>query len=269
MLKDQFSLPSLLCVGALLQTSLLLVLPTRWAILPSAGFALHGIISTTLQIIFPSLNQFNKDIVRGRVSAQLPNSTYKPSSPETSPLFSAKPSSSPIVVFHLGVRYNHPLGMFAPGASQVGKFIFAMFESLEVEAQRYGCLGMSPWRGAERASNNSTMLCFYFRDVEGLHAFAHDKVHREAWDWWNKWVKETGHGHLGIFHEVFRAAPGEWESVYVDMPPTMLGAADVQVKNEETGEEEHVVPLVDADNVLLRSQYGRMGRTKGGDRVDV
>lgn len=269
MVKDQLSLPTLLCLGALAQASLLLLLPARWAVLPAAAFALHGIVSTILQLLFPSLNPFNKDIIVGRVSAQLPNASYDPSQPAEKPLFGTRPASEQIVVFHLGLRYSHPLGMLSPGAKEIGEFAMKMFADLQDESKKYGCIGSTYWRSASRGSKNSTMGVFYFRSVEGLHAFAHGKAHRDGWDWYNAWVKRTGYTHIGIFHETFLAGPGQWETIYADMPPTLLGSTDVKVLNEQTGQEEFVVPLVDGNNRQLRSQYGRMGRTNGGYQLEV
>jgi hypothetical protein len=268
MVKDQFSLPALLCLGALAQGSLLLLLPARWAILPTAAFALYGVLSTTIQILFPSLNQFDKDVIPGRVSAQLPNASYDPSRPEEKPLFGIKPAGEQIVVFHLGIRFSHPLGMLSPGAKEIGTFARKMYADLQNDSKKYGCIGNSQWRTGARESKNTSLMVFYFRDVEGLHAFAHSKVHRDGWDWYNAWVKRTGYRHIGIFHETFLAAPGQWETIYADMPPTLLGSTDVEVLNEQTGQEEFVMPLVDGNNTQLRSQYGRMGRTKGGYQLE-
>ena len=50
----------------------------------------------------------------------------------------------------------------------------------------FGCLGMTDWQGTDRESNNTLLTIYYFRDVEGLNRFAHDAVHRKAWDWYNK-----------------------------------------------------------------------------------
>ncbi|OIW25409.1 hypothetical protein CONLIGDRAFT_92763 [Coniochaeta ligniaria NRRL 30616] len=265
LVKDQFSLPTLLCLGALAQASLLLLLPARWAILPAAAFALHGVLSTTLQTFFPPLNQFNKDVIPGRVSAQLPNASHDPSQPIEKPIFGTNPAGEQILVFHLGFRFSHPLGSLCPGAKEIGHFANKMYADLKAESKKYGCIGSSQWLNAGRGSKNASMGVYYFRSVEGLHAFAHGKAHRDGWDWYNAWVKRTGYSHLGIFHETFLAAPGQWETIYVDMPPTLLGATDVKVLNEESGREEFVAPLVDANNRQLRSQYGRMGRTKEGD----
>lgn len=169
--------------------------------------------------------------------------------------------------FHLGVRYNHPLGVFAPGAREMTAYVLKMYDVLDAEQERYGCIGRSSWRVAGRGSQNSMMTVFYFRSVEGLNAFAHGEAHRAGWDWYNAWTKRTGYKHLGIFHETFLSKKGEWETIYDNMPGTLLGAANVKVRNEESGEEEFVVSLVDANNTQLRSQYGRMGRTKGGDHL--
>lgn len=268
MVKDQFSLPMLLCLGALSQAGLLLLLPARWAVLPTVTFALYGILSTALQVLFPSLDQFKKDVVPGRVAAHLPNASYDPAQPEEKPLFGNRPAGEQIVVFHLGVRYSHPLGMLAPGAKEIGEAARRMFADLEDQSKGYGCIGVSHWRTDGRGSKNASMGVFYFRSVEGLHAFAHGEAHRAGWDWYNAWVKRTGNAHIGIFHETFLAATGQWETIYVDMPRTLMGAADVKVANERTGEQEFVVPLVDANNRQLRSQYGRMGRTKGGYQLE-
>ncbi|KAB5518875.1 hypothetical protein GE09DRAFT_1230324 [Coniochaeta sp. 2T2.1] len=268
-LKDLMGLPGLLCVGAVLQASLLLVLPTRWAVLPAYGFALYGILSTAIQVFFPSTSQFDKDVIRGRVAGALPNKSYDPSRPDEKPLFGPTPAAEQIVCFHLGLRYSHPLGMFAPGAAEMHRHIATMYASLRQESEKYGCLGSTFWRTGGRESKNAGMAVFYFRSVEGLHAFAHDEAHRAGWDWFNGWLKKTGHTHLGIFHETFAAPAGQWETIYGDMPPTLLGAANnVKVLNEQTGEEEYVVPLVDYKHSQLRSKYGRMGWTDGKYHLD-
>lgn len=197
----------------------------------------------------------------------LPKATYSPDPAASSPLFGSRPAASPIVVLHLGVRLNHPLGPLAPGAAEATKHFIACSVELARRASDFGCVGQTTWRAAERASNNTLMTVFYFRDVAGLHAFAHDAVHRAAWDWIGRFARETGHSHIGIFHETFVSAPGAYETIYHNMPPLLLGAANVGVTNEGTGQTEFVVPLVDADVPTLRSQYGRMDRMPNGEPV--
>lgn len=115
----------------------------------------------------------------------------------------------------------------------------------------------------------------YFRDVEGLNRFAHSKVHREGWDWYLGFVRETGHRHFGLFHETFLAKRGDWETIYDDCAPTLLGAASVRLDDDDgggdgvvggtdkEGEEVWVRPLVSADHPALKTQVKRMGLTVG------
>jgi len=261
MVKDQFSVPTLLGLGALAQAGLIILLPARWALVPVAVYILGTIASTTIQTVIPSRNGFATDVNPGRTSAQLPNASYDPSRPDERPLFGGTPAGEQVVCFHLGQRFNHPLGLLSPGAREMGQHVLRMHAALDAEPERFGFLGRSSWKAAGRASHNTLLTVFYFRSVEGLHAFAHHEVHRAAWDWYNRFLRETGHTHLGIFHETFLAARGRWEAIYDNMPPTLLGAANVGVTNEGTGEGEFVLPLVDADTAQLRSLYGRMGRT--------
>jgi heme-degrading monooxygenase HmoA len=225
---------------------------------------LHTVVTTAIQTIFPSRNIYFSDVVPARTTAQFPNPTYDPSRPAEKPLFGPNPASEQVVCFHIGMRYNHPLGPAAPGAKEMGQHIMKMFGAVHERAEEFGFLGMTSWRGGERDRLNTSLSVMYFRTLEGLHAFAHDKVHREGWDWYNKFTRETGYKHLGIYHETFVAPAGQWETVFDNMPPTLLGAANFPVRNEQTGEEEFVSPLVDGTVTKLRSQYGRMGKTSGG-----
>jgi hypothetical protein len=264
--KDLFTVPQLLCLGALGQTGLLLLLPARYALVPVAVIFLYSAVTIVVQTIFPSRNSYFNGVAPGRTTAQFPNASYDPARPVEKPLFGSRPASEQVVVFHIGLRYSHPLGPFAPGAKEMTDLVLRMFAELDVHAKKYDCLGASTWRGTQRDRINSTLSVFYFRSIEGLNAFAHDKAHRDAWDWYNSWTKKTGYKHIGIFHEVFAAPAGQWETVYDNMPPGLLGSTNIPVLNEQTGDEEWVLPLVDANNTKLRSQYGRMGKTAGGHK---
>lgn len=229
--------------------------------MPLVLFLLHAIASNAIQLTSPSRNKFLKGTV-GRAAIQLPNSRYDPTRPEGRPLFGPKPAAEQIVVFHIGGRINHPLGEFAPGASETMQFFSACLEEAADRAKEYGCVGTSFWRGGERARENTTLAVLYFKSVEGLNAFAHAKVHREAWDWYHSWSKKTGYKHIGIYHETFLSAPGQYEGIYDNMSPVLLGSASFPVHNEQTGKDEYVLPLVDGNISALRSQFNRMGRTE-------
>ncbi|KAK3384613.1 hypothetical protein B0T24DRAFT_93362 [Lasiosphaeria ovina] len=261
--KNSFSLSTLFAMGALGQTVLMLALPARYALLPTAALLLHAMASTALAL--RSGDTVLSDIVPGRTSAVLPRESYDPHSSDSdsnsnsNTPFPSRPGTTGVVVMHLGVRLNHPLGVLAPGAREMGEHFVACNARVLARAREFGCLGASPWR-----ADTTLLTVYYFRTVEGLHAFARDPVHRAAWDWYNSSVaKRLGYTRIGIFHEIFYAAPGAHESVYVNMPPTLLGAASAVVRNNATGEDEWVSPLVKgASGSALRSMYSRMGREK-------
>jgi fumagillin biosynthesis monooxygenase len=247
-IKNNFKVSTLVLFGAICQIIIFALLPLRWAIVPVLILTIKSVATTSWQLLHPHTNYFMKGVVPGIVSAQLPNRATGRSGPV--------PADQQVVCLHIGAQYNHPLGYQAPGAAEVQN----RFRQLAIDAYRraddYGLLGTSSWTCAERPTANTGMAIMYFRDVEGLHRFAHDPMHREAWDWWNKMKDE--YPHIGIFHETFVSPPGGWETIYHHMRPVLMGATSVRCKTEEG--EVWVNPLVSAANTTLRGQYGRMNR---------
>jgi fumagillin biosynthesis monooxygenase len=268
-IKNQFTLQELFLVGALLQLLLLAVLPSRYALLPTLILFLHTIATTTIQTLSKRHNTFAAGPMPSKSSAQFPSPGYDPRA-SPSPFTSSTPASQGVVVLHLGVRFNHPLGVLSPGAKQAGEANDACNERLfSVAREKFGCLGYSSWRASERAKNNTIVTIYYFRNLEGLHAFAHDEVHMEVWKWYEQFTRKLGFTHLGVFHEVFVSAPGQYETVYRNMPPVLMAAGSVPVRNEETGEEEWVGMMVDADRKKLWSSALRLGMEEKYPQVGV
>lgn len=65
----------------------------------------------------------------------------------------------------------------------------------------------------------------YWRSHAHLQAYAHARnhAHLPAWAAFNRSVGTNGD--VGIWHETYIIAPGQAESIYVDMPPYGLGRA--------------------------------------------
>ncbi|CAD0010044.1 unnamed protein product, partial [Aureobasidium pullulans] len=260
-IKDAFSLPTLLSIGALLQSLLILVFPIRVALLPLILLSTYTVLTTAIASANPRTYGYMQDIHLGRTSAQLPN-------PQTGK-FGNVPADQAIVVFHFGVRFSHPLGIFSPGAQKTISHFTKCNDLVLAKASAYGLLGLSPWRAAERGSNNTLMMVYYFRNVEGLNKFAHDPIHRRAWEW----IQREGGKHVGFFHEAFVTPRGGYESIYVNLQPLLMGAARVECvvtggddggdgegQGEGTRGKSWVSTLVSADTPSLKSQFGRMGR---------
>ncbi|KAK3303847.1 uncharacterized protein B0T15DRAFT_561303 [Chaetomium strumarium] len=267
-IKDGFSLPTLLALGGVGQAIVSCILPARYALLPLAFLLLRAVVVTCLELASPPRYSSKLGVIRGRFSAQLPNASYDPSRGDdakrpASP-FGSTPAEQGIVMFHIGARINHPLGALAPAMKEFGDLTDAVTQELQARADEFGCLGMSAWRAADADSLNTSMAVIYFRDFEGLNRFAHDKVHRQVWDWYrNVFVKKHGYSHVGIFHEAFYAVPGAYETIYENMPPTLMSRAEASVRNEATGREEWVGTVVDASvksSPAFRTQYSRLNR---------
>lgn len=210
--------------------------------------AVYSILNTAFQSARSPSNNYMDGVILGRTSAQLPVTDEGD--------YGYQPAAKPVVVFHFGVRFNHPLGLLAPGAQEVRDHFEACNSLVNKRADEYGVLGMSAWRAGERASNNTLMTIYYFKDVDGLNKFAHDDIHRKAWDW----IVKADHKHIGFFHEAFCVPAKAYESIYVNCQPMLMGATNVKVIDDE-GEEKWVQPVVDANAGPLKSQLGRMGRS--------
>lgn len=225
----------------------MLAFPLRVALLPAGLLLLQAVLTSAIQLSRGPSSDLLDGAVMGRASAQLP-------SPDDGS-FGGTPAAHPLVVFHFGVRFNHPLGVLAPGVRETIRHFTNCNELVGRKADHYGLLGMSPWRAADRGSNNTLMLAYYFRDVEGLNRFAHDPIHREAWNFLSK----AGYKHIGFFHELFTAPRQTYETIYVNFQPVLMGATSVRCATGD-GFYSWVPSLVSADCGPLRSQFTRMGR---------
>jgi hypothetical protein len=129
----------------------------------------------------------------------------------------AAQSSEPFVVFLIGMRINRLLAV--PSWTRVA----AAMPRMIAELKRQPELGLLHaefflyWRGV------AVVQCW--RSFERLHAYAHAKnaAHLPAWAEFSRRI--GGNGVVGIWHETYTIAPGQYESVYANMPRFGLGAA--------------------------------------------
>jgi hypothetical protein len=132
-------------------------------------------------------------------------------------------SDEPFVVFLIGMRFNRLWK-----AHKWGPVFLAMPRMLAELRRRpeLGLLGADLWFG------RTTLLVQYWRSFEQLEAYAkaRDSEHLPAWAAFNRSV--GANGDVGIFHETYRVAPGDYETVYANMPPVMLGRAAGLVEAE-------------------------------------
>jgi hypothetical protein len=113
--------------------------------------------------------------------------------------------------------------MFYPPWQALGQHAGKMYAQLAKNSDEFGFLGQSNYMSAESSSSTKprTMTVLYFRSYEHLHKFAHGKVHRDGWEWWDKNAKENDD--LMIAHEVYAVPAGKWETIYVNGEPFDFG----------------------------------------------
>jgi len=123
----------------------------------------------------------------------------------------------PFVVFLIGFRVNRLLAVrkWLPVAKAMGPMLNELHANpslgfLAAHSSLY-------WRGV--------MVTQYWRSFDHLVAYAQsrDSIHLPAWKAFNQRVGSDGT--VGIWHETYQVAKGNYESVYVNMPCFGLAAA--------------------------------------------
>jgi len=150
--------------------------------------------------------------------------------------------------------------MLEPNFRKQAAYFAEMVDDVKARAEEYGFLGSTSWTGSDRSSNNTYMVVMYFRHADDVHRYAHSPLHTKAWTWYFKEVGPVGN--ISIFHEIYQVPKGAWETVYGNMAPTGLGAAQFKMDDGT-----YRGPLVGATKGAMRSGRGRMARTKGADNA--
>jgi hypothetical protein len=150
-------------------------------------------------------------------------------------------SGEPFVVFLIGFRVNRWLALRS--WTRVANAMPPILAELKRDPS-LGLLHAEPfiyWRGAG--------LIQYWRSFEQLHAYAHARnaAHLPAWAEFNRRIGSNGV--VGIWHETYTVTPGQYETIYVNMPQFGLGRA---------------MPFVPITG-RLDSAQGRIGKTKSSE----
>ncbi|MGA2561687.1 MAG: DUF4188 domain-containing protein [Terracidiphilus sp.] len=129
----------------------------------------------------------------------------------------AAQTDEPFVVFLIGMRVNRlfALSSWIPVAKAMPPMLAELKRNPELGLLHFETLLY--WRGVA--------VVQYWRSFELLHAYAHarDAAHLPAWAEFNRRV--GGNGSVGIWHETYTVAPGQYETIYANMPRFGLGGA--------------------------------------------
>lgn len=102
--------------------------------------------------------------------------------------------------------------------------------SQEVMPRMLRELQARPGLGLLGGQFHGTTLIQFWRSVEDLETYAkaRENVHLPAWRAFNRKARNSD-GAVGIWHETYRIQPGQYETVYVNMPKFGLGRAGTLV----------------------------------------
>lgn len=86
--------------------------------------------------------------------------------------------------------------------------------------------------GAEQWFGRTTMMVSYWRSMDHLLGYAKSRTaeHLPAWKAFNKAVGTNGD--VGIWHETYKSRAGDYENIYVNMPPFGLASAGTALAAE-------------------------------------
>ncbi|KUP09473.1 transcriptional regulator [Bacillus coahuilensis p1.1.43] len=126
------------------------------------------------------------------------------------------PNSKDVVVFIIGMRINNPLAVhkWLP----VFTAMPGMIRELYTHKEELGFLSMESYFGLR-----TTAMIQYWRTTDDLLAYARQEKHMKAWRNFNQ--KAMNNSSVGIYHETYPLTSGQYESIYVNMPPYGLGKA--------------------------------------------
>lgn len=116
----------------------------------------------------------------------------------------------------IGARINRwwKVHRWWPVLSAMGR----MIKELEAKPE----LGLLGW---EQAAGRTSIMVQYWKSLPQLldYAKARDSQHLPAWREFNRRIGTNGD--VGIWHETYVVSKGNYENVYVNMPPFGLGRA--------------------------------------------
>ncbi len=126
-------------------------------------------------------------------------------------------SAQPFVVFLIGMRINRFLKFrsWLPVMRAMGPMVQNLYRHPE-----------KGFLGAENFFNGrTTLMLSYWRSFADLERFARSPSdpHLPAWRMFRQTVGDDGS--VGIWHETYQVAPGEFESIYGNMPRFGLARA--------------------------------------------
>jgi hypothetical protein len=149
------------------------------------------------------------------------------------------------VVFHIGGRANVGIdGNF----KWMGDAMEAMQKELEENSEELGCLGTENYMGTH---GQGTLSVQYWKSLDHLNAYARSSAGKHTGAWAKLMKMGRNGADYGFWHEAFQVRNGEYDTIYVNCPPLLLGNAKGAKLGQCKGR--------------MKSAAGRAGKTDGSD----
>ncbi|CZR69179.1 uncharacterized protein PAC_19079 [Phialocephala subalpina] len=193
-IRANFTIVDWLLMGSLLQAIVIVStpLPIIYVLFPTFSLVIFKLARLALKIYGVVENPRMENVRLGRQTALFPPKdgavTRRPGEP----------------VGGEGI----PLGLFYPTYRTVSAHARAMYRDLETHASEYGFLGYSDYNSNDVLKQGNLLSVMYFRSVEDVQKWAHGKVHREGWDWWNSMSGNGKTDCISIGHEIYSVPKG-------------------------------------------------------------
>jgi hypothetical protein len=135
MIRDGFHISTWLLLGGLLTSVLSFVFPRSYIFFPIIITLLYRIIDAYLQFFGFRRNPYYDNVIHGKFAVGFPNTEDGEAREVT-----GKPGDNgPGAVMILAARVNSPLGVFAYGGEELGKYFGKQLKKLEDTAEESGC----------------------------------------------------------------------------------------------------------------------------------
>jgi hypothetical protein len=166
--RDQLTTGTWISLGAVVQGLAFMSLG-RLSLIPALLVVLLGALDRFAILAGLKHNHFLDKVIMQKFSAQFPNEEGH---------YGNQPSAKDVVVFIIGTRTNHPLGVLAPGTSTIFAYFKGMEQDLRAHADQFGFLGMRTCLDAsERGTGSEVVSVCYFRTVVRSNLVCRMDVH--------------------------------------------------------------------------------------------
>eukprot|EP01116_Phalansterium_solitarium_P009920 TRINITY_DN24267_c0_g1_i1.p1 TRINITY_DN24267_c0_g1~~TRINITY_DN24267_c0_g1_i1.p1 ORF type:complete len:266 (+),score=46.73 TRINITY_DN24267_c0_g1_i1:135-932(+) len=154
-------------------------------------------------------------------------------------------------LFLIGSRLNDATLSNLNDYKVMGDAFVAMMHELEASPDEFGYLGSETFVGGN-PNGSHTLLIQYWRSMDHVNRYARARTNEHHSGW--KWLMEMGRRspHLGFWHESYNIKAGDYDCIYVNMPPIGAGKAG------------KLIPAAGRFN----SAAGRAGKSDGNDQPD-